>query len=77
MVGFRAFVVECADRLRLVGWVRNTRDGRVELVAEGEEPSLRALLDNLRQGPRAARVTAVKETWDDPTSEYSGFYIKG
>jgi len=77
MVGFRGFAAERAYALRLTGWVRNTRDGRVEVVAEGEQLDLRTFLDYLRQGPRAARVTGVEEKWDEPTNEYSRFSVKG
>lgn len=43
-VYYRASAAEEALRLGLVGWVRNLRDGRVELVAEGPQASLEALL---------------------------------
>lgn len=59
-VGFRQFVQEKARELGLVGYVRNLKDGDVELQAEGPEEDLDRLLETLRQGPPAARVDNVK-----------------
>lgn len=58
-VFFRASAEFTARRLDLTGWVRNLRDGRVELVACGEEVSLKELEQWLRQGPPHARVEQV------------------
>ena len=43
-VGFRATTQDIARRLQVNGWVRNRRDGRVELCAVGEEAQLQTLL---------------------------------
>jgi acylphosphatase len=58
-VGFRAFVLRRARTRGLTGTVRNQPDGTVEVEAEGAEAELRALLAELEQGPRGARVTRV------------------
>jgi acylphosphatase len=60
-VGFRAFVVEAARGLGLGGWVRNRRDGSVELHAEGEAAALEALRAACGRGPLLARVDRVVE----------------
>ena len=74
MVGFRFFVEREAQRLGLSGWVRNGDDGRtVEVTAEGDETSLRALEAALRQGPPFSRVAAVDAAWSDETEGLSGF----
>jgi len=75
MVGFRAFVHREATRLGLDGYVRNLPTGDVEVVAEGDEAVLRALLDRLREGPRAARVAGVDVSWEEPAGERRGFTI--
>lgn len=64
-VGFRWFVQRRADALGLQGWVRNLPDGRVEVVAEGNEAAITALDAALRAGPRLASVQRV-ETSDYP-----------
>ncbi|RMH09474.1 MAG: acylphosphatase [Armatimonadetes bacterium] len=75
-VGFRAFVLSEARRLGLYGYVRNCADGSVEVVAEGGEPSLRALLDALQSGPPGARVDHVETTFSVATGEFTGFSIR-
>ncbi len=49
-----------AKRLGLTGWVRNLRDGRVEMIANGEEAAIGALVDACREGPPLARVDHVE-----------------
>ena len=60
-VGFRWFVRERARRLGLAGWVRNQRDGSVEVAARGAADALHALEAALREGPDGADVTSVDE----------------
>ena len=47
-VGFRFFVLQQAVAMGLTGWVRNTSEGMVEVVAEGGSASLEELLAVLR-----------------------------
>ncbi|MCS7255300.1 MAG: acylphosphatase [Thermomicrobium sp.] len=76
-VGFRFFVVDEAERLGLVGWVRNRPDGRsVELWAEGPRAALERLVERVRVGPPGAWVERVDCTWVEPTGEYSEFIIR-
>tara|TARA_Y100000310_G_C20617812_1_gene781596 strand:- start:82 stop:348 length:267 start_codon:yes stop_codon:yes gene_type:complete len=58
-VCFRASVQEKAKEMNLVGWVRNTKQGGVEVHAEGEEVALNALEKWCHQGPPAANVESV------------------
>jgi acylphosphatase len=60
-VGFRWFVQREAAELGLRGWVRNTDDGHVEIVAAGEPDVLAELRAELRKGSRGSRVDAVLE----------------
>ncbi|MGA2906780.1 MAG: acylphosphatase [Terracidiphilus sp.] len=60
-VGFRWFVQREASELELRGWVRNTEDGEVEVVAAGEAGNLDELRVSLRRGPRGARVDRIVE----------------
>jgi acylphosphatase len=60
-VGFRWFVQREAAELGLRGWVRNTDDGHVEIVAAGEPDVLAELRGELRKGSRGSRVDAVLE----------------
>jgi acylphosphatase len=58
-VGFRAAAAYEARRLGVGGWVRNLRDGTVEVEATGAAESVDALVSWLSQGPRGARVAGV------------------
>jgi acylphosphatase len=60
-VGYRYFVQTCAEKQGLAGYVRNLRDGRVEIYAAGSNAQLSALLAELRRGPRHAVVAQVDQ----------------
>lgn len=60
-VGFRWFVQREASELDLRGWVRNTEDGDVEVVATGHPEDLAELRASLKRGPRGSRVDRVIE----------------
>jgi acylphosphatase len=60
-VGFRWFVQREAAELALLGWVRNTDTGEVELVAAGDPEALADLRTELHKGSRGSRVDAVIE----------------
>lgn len=74
-VSFRAYTATEARRLHLSGWVRNLRDGRVELLAEGPEPALQALLRWAEQGPEEAQVEQIKAEWLEADDSLTGFQI--
>ncbi len=61
-VGFRYAAVRQARRLGLLGWTRNTSDGNVEIVAEGEAERIRALIAWCHTGPPGAAVSAVRQS---------------
>lgn len=58
-VGYRWWTVGTARRLRLTGWVRNLRDGRVEVLAFGPPARIVDLINACHHGPDAAMVEAV------------------
>lgn len=70
-VFFRDFTSKRAKELGLTGYVRNLHHVEaVEVEAEGERRHLEKLIDYLKKGPPAARVTKIVTDW----SEYSGHY---
>lgn len=75
-VGFRDATQEEAQRLSLNGWVRNTADRTVEVVAEGERDQLDSLVAFLQKGPPSARVTSLDVEWQDATGEFTQFEIR-
>lgn len=66
-VGYRAWAVRLAAELGLRGWVRNRRDGTVEILATGVEDAVAAMIEEARHGPPGARVgmVEVREDEDD------------
>jgi acylphosphatase len=73
-VGFRAFVEREAVALGLDGWVRNRRDGGVEVLASGSTGRIESLIDACRRGPRGATVALLK-VLDEPAIATPGFVI--
>lgn len=59
-VYYRASAQEEAQRLGLLGWVRNRADGTVEAAAEGEDAAVESFLAWCRRGPENARVDDVE-----------------
>jgi acylphosphatase len=58
----------------VTGWVRNNRDGTVEVVAEGSETSLLALFEFLQHGPKHAVVKKVENYWEEYRGEFKKFH---
>ena len=75
-VSFRYYTQETALALGLTGWVRNLRDGTVEVTAEGPRTALDQLVTFLRRGPVAARVAEVASDWSAASDEFSLFDIR-
>mgnify|MGYP001766925074 CR=1 FL=1 len=67
-VFFRANTRQCAERLGLTGWVRNTSDGKVEAVFEGEKDTVEQAIEwcSTRQPYAQVRSKTVE------FSEYKG-----
>lgn len=61
-VFYRATAKEEADRLRLTGWVKNTKEGHVEAVVSGRQEAIDQFIAWCKKGPRKAEVTAVDVT---------------
>ena len=76
-VFFRVYTRDFAKRMVIGGYVRNLGDGRVEIVAEGSEDSLKALANWAKhEGSPYSDVTQTKEEWKDITkSQFQDFQI--
>lgn len=74
-VFFRSRTSEVASSLNLKGWVRNLRDGRVEVVAEGEDNKIEELIKFLHKGPPHAIVSDVEITWEKFKNEFQCFEV--
>jgi acylphosphatase len=74
-VGFRFFTRDRAEDLGLGGYVRNLRDGRVEVYAVGTGEQLAALREAIGEGPRFSSVTEVIEESAHVEPRHAGQFI--
>ncbi|MHA1379105.1 MAG: acylphosphatase [Candidatus Helarchaeota archaeon] len=75
-VFFRWETRELAIKLNIKGWAKNLKDGKVEIIAEGEEEKLRELIKFLHKGPTYARVSNVELKWEEFRNEFEQFLIR-
>lgn len=61
-VWYRAWALEVARELGLVGWVRNCDDGTVEAMVQGEGSAVQRFIELAHQGSRLAQVDQVDAT---------------
>ncbi len=74
-VGFRYTARRIAQGYRVAGFVRNLRDGRVQIAVEGQAEEIDAFLSDLL----ARMGQYIRDVTDDqmrPTGEFSGFEIR-
>ena len=74
-VGFRFTAERIARRFPVTGYVRNLPHEKVELVAEGEEESLKQFLETVREAFRT-HIHRVETHWCQATDEHRSFGIK-
>ena len=74
-VGFRFTAEDLAQELEVAGWVKNLRDGRVEIVAEAEED---ILIDFLTRVSRhfSNYIQDVDAEWLDATGRFKEFGVE-
>lgn len=75
MVMYRDFAMRKATTLGIVGTVRNLSDGRVHVVAEGEEEQLTIYIEKLKRGSVLAHVEHVTLSWHDAVGAFTKFSI--
>ncbi|MET0560108.1 MAG: acylphosphatase [Gaiellaceae bacterium] len=74
-VFFRDSVRRHAVSAGVSGWAKNTRDGTVEAVFEGEPDAVERMVAFCHDGPRGARVDHVDVT-EEATEGVSDFAIR-
>ena len=74
-VGFRNYVEHVAGKIGVHGYVRNRRDGRVEVFAMGSPEVLKQLRAALERGPMMSRVAIVAEEPDTVEAQYIGNFV--
>ena len=74
-VGYRYFTKRTAERIGLVGWVKNLPDGRVESYASGSGEQLQRFLKDLELGPGGGNVKSVEVSDVQASPRWTGFEI--
>lgn len=74
-VAYRAFVQDSATELGLVGFVKNTRDGTVEVVAQGIIDILKDFVEYLHEGSSLSQVESVSVDWVSVKVTYDEFSV--
>lgn len=75
-VYFRAWTKEQADSLGIKGWVRNISEGRVEVLAQGNDDNLTEFKKRLIQGSSMSEVKNIECENMDYDKEYSIFEVR-
>ena len=75
-VFFRVSTVEVARTMGLIGWVRNRKDGSVEVVAEGPKDAILALEQWCQNGPDKAQVEEIESTWEEAVGMENEFDVR-
>ncbi len=75
-VFFRAEIEKMALKLDIKGWVRNTENGRVEAVFEGEKDEIEKIINWAKKGPSGAIVEKVDIRWEEHKGEFENFEIR-
>jgi acylphosphatase len=73
-VGYRARVMDFAKMLGLSGTVENLDDGRVKIVAEGDEDKLKWFEESIVIKNTLIIVSAIEKEYSDPKGEVRKFY---
>jgi acylphosphatase len=74
-VSFRDATRSQAEQLGLSGWVRNTQDGQVEAVFEGDADTVQQMVEWCRSGPSSADVEDLSVDNEQPEN-LSSFEVR-
>ena len=74
-IGFRFTAERLAEELGIFGWVSNLGDGRVELVAEAAEDTLKDFLSQI-SGIFSRYIQDADVEWVPATGEFKDFGVK-
>lgn len=75
-VFFRAETQKMAQELDIQGWVKNTGDGGVEAIFEGEKERVEKIIAWVKTGPPGAAVKKVDVAWEKCKDDFKNFEIR-
>lgn len=68
-VFFRDFAKQNANKMGLVGYAKNRKDGVLEILVQGPQAKIDNFVKLCKMGPMMAKVTEVKVSWEEPDPE--------
>ena len=74
-VGFRYTVYQIARGYDITGAVRNLHDGRVEVIAQGDESELRSFIEGIKESHLEPFIRETCEVWEEARDKLQGFQI--
>ena len=72
-VGYRAKVISIANALAIKGFIQNLPDGRVKIIAQGEQSELDKLIQAINISNSLINVTNIEQEYSIPSDDYEGF----
>ena len=72
--GYRAKVESIASFLGIKGYVQNLPDGRVKIIAQGEEANLEKLIRDINISNSLINVTNIEQEYTNPSEDYEDFH---
>ena len=75
-VGYRYSTYNLAQKLGIFGWVKNTYDGKVEAVFEGDSKLVEEMVNWCYKGPSMATVTNIEIHKEPYAAEFQNFSIR-
>jgi acylphosphatase len=73
-VGYRARVIQLANGMGLKGFVENLSDGRVRIIAEGDDEKLKLFEEAIDIKNTFIQVISIEKKHSQPNGEFSSFY---
>ncbi len=74
-VAYRAYLQEAAMLLGIVGYTKNSSDGTVEVVAQGEPDTLKAFVEYMHEGSLLSVVEGVAVDWRSASKTFDEFSV--
>lgn len=74
-VFFRFHTMRKALEFGVRGWVKNRRDGKVEVLCEGQEKNVKMMIEWCTKGPEGAFVSKTELMWEEYEGEFETFQI--
>jgi len=73
---FRLQTQKQAQRLGLVGFVRNLSDGRIEIEVQGSQDNIEQLLQWCQQEPHSSQIRSILYRFDELIKHYTDFSVR-